>query len=169
MVWRLWYVFLLLCITDNAIAQSTISPEFDARLQELLEFSIPVISVTEASENYADYIFLDARELEEYNVSHIPGARYIGYDHFKPESLKDIGSDQKIIIYCSVGYRSEKLGERLKRMGYVNVSNLYGSIFEWTNCGLPIENSQETRTDSIHTYNRAWSKWVQNPEIQKVW
>ena len=166
---KIHLVLFLLFALKTASAQSTQSPSFDNRLKELLDFSIPTIDVTKASENSAEYVFLDARELEEYQVSHIPGARYVGYNHFSPKYLKGIDYDQNIIIYCSVGYRSEKLGEKLSRMGYKNVNNLYGSIFEWVNCGLPVENGQGVTTDSIHTYNSRWSKWVSNSEMNKIW
>ena len=166
---RIHVVLFLLFALKTASAQSTQSQSFDNRLRELLDFSIPTIDVTKAYENSAEYIFLDARELVEYQISHIPGARYIGFDHFSPKHLKGIDFDKNIIIYCSVGYRSEKLGEKLSRMGYKNVNNLYGSIFEWVNCELPVENGHGLATDSIHTYNSQWSKWVSNPKMNMVW
>ena len=38
-------------------------------------------------------------------------------------------------MYCSIGKRSEKVTQKLKKAGYNNVSNLYGGIFEWVNQG----------------------------------
>ena len=159
---------LILC-TLNGNSQDVLNPVFDARLEKLLSFSVPVIDVPEANEQSGDYIFLDARELEEYQISHIPGARYIGYKKFDEELLEGIDQDDKIIVYCSVGYRSEKVGKKLQDLGYTTVYNLYGSIFEWINCDLPLENEQGMATDSIHTYNKKWSKWVDDKEAVKVW
>ena len=46
-----------------------------------------------------------------------------------------------IVLYCSIGYRSEKIGEKLVEMGYGHVFNLYGGIFEWVNRDLPVYNA----------------------------
>lgn len=161
-------LFLIIC-SIQGYSQDVLNPTFDQRLERLLNFTVPVIEVPEAQENADEYIFLDARELEEYQISHIPGAKYIGYKKFSPDLLEGINHDDNIIIYCSVGYRSEKIGEKLMKLGYSNVHNLYGSIFEWINCDLPVENQQGIVTDSIHTYNKKWSKWVDDKEAIKTW
>ena len=160
---------ILFLSSIQGISQDVLNPTFDERLEKLLSFTVPVIDVPEANENADDYIFLDARELEEYQISHIPGARYIGYKKFDEDLLEGISHDDKIIVYCSVGYRSEKIGKKLEKLGYTTVYNLYGSIFEWINCDLPLENQQGIATDTIHTYNKKWSKWVDDKEVIKVW
>lgn len=160
---------ILFLSSIQGISQDVLNPTFDDRLEQLLSFTVPVIDVPEANENADDYIFLDARELEEYQISHIPGARYIGYKKFDEDLLEGISHDDKIIVYCSVGYRSEKIGKKLEKLGYTTVYNLYGSIFEWINCDLPLENQQGISTDTIHTYNKKWSKWVDDKEVIKVW
>ena len=160
---------ILFLSSIQGISQDVLNPTFDDRLEQLLSFTVPVIDVPEANENADDYIFLDARELEEYQISHIPGARYIGYKKFDEDLLEGISHDDKIIVYCSVGYRSEKIGKKLEKLGYTTVYNLYGSIFEWINCDLPLENQQGIATDTIHTYNKKWSKWVDDKEVIKVW
>ena len=160
---------ILFLSSIQGISQDVLNPTFDDRLEQLLSFTVPVIDVPEANENADDYIFLDAREPEEYQISHIPGARYIGYKKFNEDLLEGISHDDKIIVYCSVGYRSEKIGKKLEKLGYTTVYNLYGSIFEWINCDLPLENQQGIATDTIHTYNKKWSKWVDDKEAIKVW
>ena len=44
--------------------------------------NIPYISVQELAMPKTDAIILDARELEEYNVSYIKNAVFVGYDEF---------------------------------------------------------------------------------------
>ncbi len=143
---------------------------FDKEVQSILSFTVPLKGVKELSEeNLEEYVILDAREIEEFEVSHIEDAQCVGYDDFKLSSIENIDKNQKIIIYCSVGYRSEKIGEKLQKAGYTNVYNLYGSIFEWVNQGNSIvDNSGET-TNQIHTYNKTWSRWVFNKWIKKIW
>ncbi|MFB9105669.1 rhodanese-like domain-containing protein [Algibacter miyuki] len=68
--------------------------------------------------------------------------------------------DTQIVVYCSLGIRSESIADSLKQAGYTHVENLYGGIFEWKNNNFPVYNSEEKETDSIHTFNKAWSKWL---------
>lgn len=151
--------------TKTASCENT---EFDQKVNSYLSFTAPVIGVKEAYTHKSQYIFLDAREIAEYKVSHIQGARHIGYDHFSLSSLLDIPKDKPIIVYCSVGYRSEKVATKLKKAGYKNVYNLYGSIFEWVNQDYPVY-SGNSPVKKIHTYNKKWSKWMMNKNYQSVY
>jgi rhodanese-related sulfurtransferase len=143
--------------------------EFDQKVNSYLSYSVPVISVNDAYLKKSELIFLDAREFAEYEVSHIAGSRYIGYDQCKIEKIKDIPKNKKIVVYCSIGYRSEKIATKLKKEGYTNVFNLYGSLFEWVNAGYETTDNQGKLTTKVHTYNKKWSQWVKNPKSQKVW
>lgn len=108
--------------------------------------------------------FLDTREKKEYDVSHISGAKYVGYDHFSMDRVKSIPKDAEVIVYCSIGARSQDIGKRLKKAGYTNVKNLYGGLFNWTNHDYRMVNSKgETKT--IHGYSSDWSKWVTNGKV----
>ncbi|MBK7409729.1 MAG: rhodanese-like domain-containing protein [Saprospirales bacterium] len=144
---------------------------FNKKLLSLLDFSVPLIGVKELNQEMkkAHWILLDAREWEEYEISHIIGARFAGYDHFKIDEWKDLQKDQSIAVYCSVGYRSEKIAKKLEKEGFTNVYNLYGSIFEWVNQGYPVVDSLGQPTNSVHTYNEAWSRWISNGKIVKIW
>lgn len=143
--------------------------KFDYRVNELLSFTVPVIDVDELKEDMDNVIILDAREKTEYEISHIEGARYIGYDNFQKKAVKKIPKDAKIVVYCSVGYRSEKIGEQLQKMGFTNVHNLFGSIFEWMNRGYPVVDKNGETTKQVHTYNEKWSQWVDENKAEKTW
>ena len=157
------------CFSQETVVRC-INPEFDQLVDQYLNYSIPVISVADAYEAKKKYVFLDARELEEYNNSHIENAQHIGYDDFDINSITStISKDTKIIIYCSIGYRSEKVGEVLKKNGYQSVFNLYGSIFEWINQHHPVYDLDGNQTFNLHTYNKKWSKWVEADEVRKIW
>ena len=145
-------------------------PSFDERVRKSLSFTVPVISVQHLKRNLDSYVILDAREKMEYEASHIPGAIFIGYNDFDmANTLKRIPKSKEILVYCSIGYRSEKIGEKLLKAGYQDVSNLYGSIFEWVNQGYPIENGAGKNTNEVHTYSKRWGRWVNNKTIKKVW
>ena len=106
-------------------------------------------------------LIFDCREVPEFNVSHIASSRNVGFKHFskKEFAAKYLDKNMPIVLYCSVGIRSEKIGKKLQRMGYTNVKNLYGGIFEWKNKGFPIVDSTHKETENIHVYSKRWSKW----------
>jgi len=165
-----FFLFAFSCKGQKPNTEALIlNPKFNRKISAMLNFSIPFIGVKELEKNQDKVIILDAREKEEFDIGHIKGAKYLGYNNFNKESLSSIPKDAKIVVYCSIGYRSEKMGTRLKKMGYSNVQNLYGSIFEWVNQGNPIYDSNEKRSHRIHTYNKDWSKWVDNCKCEKVW
>lgn len=148
---------------------TTGNTEFDAELDRLLTKAVPFITVGELRKNLSETVILDTREADEFAVSHLPGARYVGYENFDSASVEKLAKDTPIVLYCSVGCRSGKVGKKLQRMGFTNVRNLYGSIFEWANKGYPLENIEGKPTTEVHTYNEKWSRWVDNPEVKKVW
>lgn len=159
---KLFYI-LFIALSSSLLAQKeTVNSDFSAMLNGLLAHTVTEVLPNEIS-NEDDIIFLDAREKEEYEVSHIKGAKWIGYNTFKNISIKGIPKDKSIVVYCTVGYRSEKITEKLKNMGYLNVSNLYGGIFEWVHQNKEVYNGT-SRTEKIHTYNKDWSKWLEKGE-----
>ena len=128
-------------------------------LDTLLKHTVKEISPKDAA-NKRKAIFLDARKPEEFNVSHIAKAIRVGYSDFALDKLPTVKKNTPIIVYCSVGYRSEKISEKLLAAGYTNVQNLYGGIFEWVNEGKPVEDSTG-RTSNVHAFNKDWGKWLQ--------
>ncbi len=75
-------------------------------------------------------ILVDAREEEEFMISHISGAVNIPYKEGPSDYLKDVKPESVIVVYCSVGYRSSILARKLRKMGFREVYNLEGSIFK---------------------------------------
>ena len=151
-------VFFLLSLP--ACCQKT----FDEKLQSLYSYTVPLIQPSELAEvkkAAASVYVLDVRSPEEFAVSHLEDARFIDYDNFNTKDVREIPKEAKVILYCSVGYRSERVGEKLKAAGYEDVSNLYGGIFQWKNEGYPVVNQQQQPTDSVHTYNKDWSQWLE--------
>ena len=162
---KLVLIFLILLETNFAHSQ-VIDSDFNNMLHSLLKHT-----VTEVNPNNfdlkSDLVILDSREKEEYNVSHIPNAKWIGYETFNSENLNNIPKDSKIIVYCTVGYRSEKTAEKLIKLGYTNVSNLYGGIFEWIHSGKKVVNDSITK--NVHTYNKEWSKWLNKNSANAIY
>ncbi len=108
----------------------------------------------------ASPLLLDVRETAEYRISHLRGAVRVD-PGVEPALPPDLARDHPIVAYCSVGYRSSMLAERLRAQGYTRVRSLEGSIFEWANRGLPVvRNGEEVR--HVHPHDRTWGRLVDN-------
>ena len=129
---------------------------FEMMVNGLLSETVPQVRPDSCP---ADAVFLDARELEEYAVSHIVNAVHVGYDNFEMSSVSQIDRSATVVVYCSVGYRSEKIGEQLLEAGFQNVYNLYGGIFLWVNEGHPVVD-ESGATEKVHPYSDSWGKWL---------
>lgn len=144
----------------NLKAQKVESSAYSLMLNTLLAHSVPEVSVSEIEINANDLVLIDSREKNEFEVSHLKNAIWVGYTNLDLSPLEGLAKNKKIVVYCSVGYRSEKVVEKLKEKGFKNVSNLYGGIFEWMNQDRQVVNKSGQPTDSIHAYNRMWGVWL---------
>jgi rhodanese-related sulfurtransferase len=154
----------MLLIFSGGCAQDK---NYDRMLKGLYTGDVPVIhpkQLSDTIEKGAKVILLDSREQNEFNVSHIQNALYVGYDDFILDSLKSLSKDDFIVIYCSVGYRSEKIGEKLIAAGYKHVFNLYGGIFEWVNEGYVVVDNNNQPTPRVHAYSKSWGRWLKKGE-----
>ncbi len=135
------------------------------KLHQLNRNSVPYVQPLDASKA-KNVVFLDSREPAEYNVSHIQNAKFVGYDNFDEREIESIvpAKSTPIIVYCSIGVRSERIGEKLQQMGYTNVQNLFGGIFEWKNQGLKVYSPENIETEKVHTYSKKWSRFLKKGE-----
>jgi rhodanese-related sulfurtransferase len=145
-----------------------VSPKFDKEVARWLDFKVPTVDVDSLYGRENKFLILDAREPGEFKVSHLPGAISCGYDKFSMNSLDSVAKDQPIMVYCSIGYRSERIAEKLKKQGFTQVYNLYGSIFEWGNRGYPLVDALGQPTQKLHTYNQLWARWVDSKRCERV-
>ncbi len=153
----------VVCSGSFIYAQMVESTTYNLMLKTLLSHNVPEVGVAEAHKDTLA-VFIDAREIKEFQVSHIKNAVWCGYDDFDLKRVEHIPKNQKIIVYCSVGYRSEKISEKLISAGYDNISNMYGGIFEWKNRDYPLVDERGKVTDKIHAYSRTWGIWVNKGE-----
>lgn len=149
--------FALVAASTEAVSQVK-NNSFRLMLKTLLSHSVPETTVEKAAAD-STAIFLDAREKREFEVSHLPGAIWVGYDGFQLENVAQLARNQRIIVYCSVGYRSEKVSEKLLAAGFSEVSNLVGGIFEWANEGEKVID-ETGPTERVHAFSRIWGIWL---------
>jgi len=147
----------ILALVGINLASCAQHETFDEMATAMAGDKVPTVRVGEFAAD--SVLFLDTRQRKEFDISHIEGAQFQDYDSFKAKKLKDVDKDQPIVVYCSVGYRSGKVGEKLLKAGYTKVYNLYGGIFEWTNQGNTVVNDAGP-TNDVHGYNEKWSKWI---------
>lgn len=153
-------ILLILCMINFVEVKSQVeSTAYELMLKGLLSHSVREITPGELI-SMDSMVFLDSRERQEYEVSHINNAVWVGYNDFSMDRLKGLSKDQKLVVYCSVGYRSEKISERLKQAGFTDVSNLYGGIFEWVNEGKAVYRPDGKQTEEVHAYNKTWGIWL---------
>ena len=72
-------------------------------------------------------IILDVRNKSEYKEGHINGAiSFPDYD-INEENIKKLKLNQNdiILVYCSTGGRSKNAKNKLEKLGFKNVYNLY--------------------------------------------
>lgn len=162
---RLIFSMIFLNLLSSFGLQAQVqSKSFDLLLKSMLKKTVTTISVEKLKPDVENTVLLDARELKEYEVSHLKNAKYIGYDDFDISRLQGIDKNAPVVVYCSIGVRSEKIGEKLQKEGFTNVKNLYGSIFEWVNQGNPVYDSKEHKTSKVHAYNKKWGVWLKKGE-----
>lgn len=151
-------IYTFLFISGFVFSQQTLSEVLKKHNNE----DIPYISVQELAMPKTDAILLDARELKEYEVSHLKDALYVGYNEFNLEHTvkKLTDKDQMIVVYCSLGIRSEDIAEQLQNKGYTNVYNLFGGIFEWKNKGFSVYDNNKNPTENVHAFSKEWSQWL---------
>lgn len=157
---RLFILFVLVSL--NGFGQTT---EY-MKMLETYYTDFPTISCSKAAQLIGEdnTYFLDTREQKEFNTSHIKGATCVGYDNFNINTVKEIPKDAQIVVYCSIGARSQNVGEKLVDAGYTNVVNMYGGFFQWSNSGLP-KYTSSGQTKKIHGFSKSWGKWITNGSV----
>ena len=151
-------------LSNKNVEAQVKSTKLKLALKTLLSHKVPEISVQQAAATKNEFVFLDAREEEEFAVSHIANAKFIGAKNFRLKSIENIPKDKAIVVYCSIGKRSEDIAVQLSKAGFTNVRNLYGGLFEWVNQDHPIVDKAEKETKKVHAYSRFWGMFLDKGE-----
>ena len=152
-------IALMLLFVQTGCSQKLVWSEIlaDVRKQhpEVVQVSPDSLATWLDDEHAQQPLLIDIREAKEYAVSHLDGAIQMNPDENDFSSLAHLNMDSPIVVYCSVGYRSSKMAERLTAAGFTNVSNLEGSIFTWANKGYPLMQGEQSAS-TVHPYNKLW-------------
>lgn len=103
-------------------------------------------------------VLLDVRTEDEFATSQLRGARRVDPQARSLDALQ-IPEDATVVVYCSLGYRSAALAEKLSASGVDEVYNLEGGIFAWANEGRPIYEAQSL-AQQVHPYDQLWGRFL---------
>jgi len=98
----------------------------------------------------SDVVFVDVRKANEQAVSMIPGAikKEVFIDQIEQYQSK------RIIVYCTISYRSGKFASKLRRKG-IFVTNLEAGLLGWVHAGGPLVR-QDKMVKILHVYGQKW-------------
>nr|XP_054748800.1 uncharacterized protein LOC129254365 isoform X1 [Lytechinus pictus] len=154
-----------------------------------------------SDEAQSGLVIVDARPEAEYNVSHIPSAVRIDPGNQNMDDVKKIIQDQlvkddsasldnkpiQVVMYCSVGYRSSALANRLRqalkaekdktdtatnhsisqptepskeKCPRIRVFNMEGCLFKWANEGRQMVDGRGNITEFVHPYSIMWGQLI---------
>jgi rhodanese-related sulfurtransferase len=122
---------------------------------------ISVSDFNNMMEKEGNILCLDTRAPDEYAVSRISNSKQIDYQSPTPWKDIDLNNINKVVCYCSVGYRSsivaDKLTEHFKdqRQDDISVYNLEGGIFQWVISGNKVNGETDNK---VHHYSTLWGK-----------
>jgi rhodanese-related sulfurtransferase len=129
--------------------------------------SVPHITTAQFAEailGASTRLVIDVRGANEFSVSHLAAAQRAD-SIAKINALIEQNSNVKqIVLYCSVGYRSAKFVQQLRKQGLNNSFNLKGSLFAWANEGRPVYVGLN-RVEKVHPFDRKWGELLK-PELR---
>ena len=90
-------------------------------------------------QNDGEAVFLDVRDLGEYNSGHLLNAKHIPVKNLG-QRLGELQKykDKPIVAYCATGSRSFNACKTLEKNGYEPVYNLAGGLMAWEKANLPV-------------------------------
>ncbi len=81
-----------------------------------------------------DFLLVDVREPNEYEINRIPGAVLIPKGEFLTgEALERLPSDKQIVLHCKTGARSAEALAIVKGAGYADAVHVGGGVVAWVN------------------------------------
>jgi hydroxyacylglutathione hydrolase len=86
---------------------------------------------------------VDVRKQSEWNVSHVQDAVLLPLSDF-PATLSVLDKNNSYIVHCGGGYRSMTAISMMKKLGFGNLTNVYGGFGAIQNAGLKIVSEELT-------------------------
>lgn len=113
-------------------------------------------------------VLLDIRQPEEQAVSMIPHA--LTTREFADRFRKGIPKAKRIVVYCTIGYRSGQYAMQLASQK-ISAENLEGGVLAWSHAGGPLQVKNTaglaTPTRRVHIHSKGWN--FLHPDYEAVW
>ncbi|RAP29464.1 hypothetical protein DID78_03660 [Candidatus Marinamargulisbacteria bacterium SCGC AG-343-D04] len=77
-----------------------------------------------------DFVLMDVREPEEFEICHINGSILVPFSEFE-DHLPDFSREREYVLHCKTGDTSEEALSVLKKKGFLSVKTLEGGIMKW--------------------------------------
>lgn len=128
------------------------------------DFQAPEMTALKAKDTAknSQSVLVDVREDMERNISIIEGA--ISQSQFENQKKEHKG--KKIIVYCTIGYRSGIYTQSLVEEGH-NAFNLIGGVLSWSYQNFPFTDTDGEPTKKVHVYGSDWNLLA--PGYQAIW
>jgi molybdopterin/thiamine biosynthesis adenylyltransferase/rhodanese-related sulfurtransferase len=113
------------------------------------------IDTAAAETRLADAVFLDIRELDEFEQGTIPGSVFIPRGHLESKIENQIANhDAPVIIFCASGVRSVFAAKTLAELGYSDVVSMAGGFSRWKDQGRPWITPATLNPEQRNRYHR---------------
>ena len=92
-------------------------------------------------EQQPNTLVLDVRTPAEFAEVHVPQARNLPLDEFRPKALLEAGTlfrTQQVYLLCQSGSRAVRAAEKLAREGFTEAIVIEGGTQSWIEAGLPV-------------------------------
>lgn len=98
----------------------------------VLPLEIDCLAVKEMLGQRDDFLLLDCRTHEEYQIVHLEVAKLIPMDEL-PTRISELSADKKrrIVVHCHLGGRSLQVTEWLRHQGFSKAQDMIGGIDAW--------------------------------------
>ena len=88
----------------------------------------------EREEGARDFVLVDVREPNEYEINKIPGSVLIPKNEFlNGSALERLSNDKPTVLYCKTGARSAEVLAVLKGAGFADAVHVGGGVVAWVN------------------------------------
>ena len=88
----------------------------------------------ERQDGARDFVLVDVREPNEYEINKIPGSVLIPKGEFMSgEALGKLGQDKPVVLHCKSGVRSAEALAVLKGAGFADAVHVGGGVAAWVN------------------------------------
>ncbi|MEP6779088.1 MAG: rhodanese-like domain-containing protein [Gemmatimonadaceae bacterium] len=84
-------------------------------------------------------VLLDIREANEWNLGHIPKAKYLARGILETNIEALVPRNATLVLYCASGNRSALAAVTLGEMGYENVASMAGGFRDWVGTGGDVD------------------------------